>query len=113
MSISYNAPLKGRPSDGWLVAPFAELKTDYSSLNQTAYLTAWGANIGQEAGPVLGGYAGGPEGLAVVNTAYSLHGILVIRATYHLTYPIHMNHVCSSVPEVLWATSASIPARPG
>ncbi len=110
-TIAASAPQFGaRPSDGWLVAPFAELKTDYSSLNQTAYLTAWGANIGQEAGPVLGGYAGGPEGLAVVNTAYSLHGILVIRATYHLTYPIHMNHVCSSVPEVLWATSASIQA---
>jgi methylamine--corrinoid protein Co-methyltransferase len=108
-TIAASAPQFGaRPSDGWLVAPFAELKTDYSSLNQTAYLTAWGANIGQEAGPLLGGYAGGPEGLAVVNTAYSLHGILVIRATYHLTYPIHVNHVCSSVPEVLWATSASI-----
>lgn len=110
-SIAASAPQFGaRPSDGWLVAPFAELKTDYSSLNQVAYLSAWGANIGQEAGPLLGGYAGGPEGLAVVNTAYSLHGIMVMRATYHLTYPIHMTHVCSSVPEVLWATSASIQA---
>lgn len=110
-TIASSAPQFGaRPSDGWLVAPFAELKTDYSSLNQTAYLTAWGANIGQEAGPLLGGYAGGPEGLAVVNTAYSLHGILVIRATYHLIYPIHMTHVCSSHPDVLWATSASTQA---
>jgi len=110
-TIASSAPQFGaRPSDGWLVSPFAELKTDYSSLNQTAYLTAWGANIGQEAGPILGGYAGGPGGLAVVNTAYSLHGILVIRATYHLIYPIHMTHVCSSVPDVLWATSASTQA---
>jgi len=110
-SIAASAPQFGaRPSDGWLVAPFAELKTDYSSLNQSAYLTAWGANIGQEAGPLLGGYAGGPEGLAIVNTAYSIHGILVIRATYHLIYPIHMTHVCSSVPEVLWATSLSTQA---
>ncbi|MHC4103629.1 MAG: monomethylamine:corrinoid methyltransferase [Planctomycetota bacterium] len=110
-SIAASAPqFGGRPSDGWLVAPFAELKTDYSSLNQTAYLTAWGANIGQEAGPLLGGYAGGAEGLAVVNTAYSLHGILVIRATYHLIYPIHMTLVCSSHPDVLWATSASTQA---
>lgn len=110
-SIAASAPQFGaRPSDGWLVAPFAELKTDYSSLNQTAYLTAWGANIGQEAGPILGGYAGGPEGLAVVNTAYSLHGILVIRATYHLIYPIHMTYVCSSHQDVLWATSVSTQA---
>lgn len=110
-SIAASAPQFGaRPSDGWLVAPFAELKTDYSSLNQTAYLTAWGANIGQEAGPILGGYAGGANGLAVVNTAYSLHGILVIRATYHLIYPIHMTYVCSSQPDVLWATSVSTQA---
>lgn len=110
-SIASSAPQFGaRPSDGWLVAPFAELKTDYSSLNQTAYLTAWGANIGQEAGPILGGYAGGADGLAVVNTAYSLHGILVIRATYHLIYPIHMTYVCSSHPDVLWATSVSTQA---
>ncbi len=110
-SIASSAPQFGaRPSDGWLVAPFAELKTDYSSLNQTAYLTAWGANIGQEAGPILGGYAGGAEGLAVVNTAYSFHGMLVIRATYHLIYPIHMNFVCSSHPDVLWATSVSTQA---
>jgi len=110
-TIASSAPQFGaRPSDGWLVSPFAELKTDYSSLNQTAYLTAWGANIGQEAGPILGGYAGGAEGLSIVNTAYSLHGILVIRATYHLIYPIHMNFVCSSQPDVLWATSASTQA---
>ena len=110
-SIAASAPQFGaRPSDGWLVAPFAELKTDYSSLNQTAYLTAWGANIGQEAGPILGGYAGGANGLAVVNTAYSLHGILVIRATYHLIYPIHMTYVCSSQTDVLWATSVSTQA---
>ena len=110
-TIASSAPQFGaRPSDGWLVSPFAELKTDYSSLNQTAYLTAWGANIGQEAGPILGGYAGGSEGLAVVNTAYSLHGMLVIRATYHLIYPIHMHLVCSSHPDVLWATSVSTQA---
>ncbi len=96
-----------RPSDGWLVAPHAELKIDYSSLNQVAFLTSWGANIGQEAGPILGGYAGGPEGTAVVTTAYAFHGILVVRATYHLTYPIQMIPVCSTTPNMLWVMSTS------
>jgi len=108
-TIAATAPQFGaRPSDGWLVAPFAELKIDYSSLNKVAYLTAWGANVGMESGPILGGYAGGPEGLAVLNTAYVFHGILVARATYHLTYPVHINYVCSSVPNVLWPMSVSI-----
>jgi len=110
-TIAATAPqFGGRPSDGWLIAPFAELKIDYSSLNKVAYLTTWGANVGNEGSGLMGGYAGGPEGLAVLNTAYVLHGIIVARATYHLTYPIHMNYVCSSVPEVLWPISLSIQA---
>ena len=96
-----------RPSDGWLVAPHAELKINYSSLNQVAFLSSWGANIGQEAGPVMGGYAGGPEGTAVTTLAYALHGMLVVRATYHLTYPVHMHHVCSTTPEMLYVISTS------
>ncbi len=96
-----------RPSDGWLVAPHAELKIDYGSLNQVAFLTSWGANIGQEAGPILGGYAGGPEGTAVVTAAYAFHGILVVRATYHLTYPIQMIPVCSTTPGMIFVISAS------
>jgi len=108
-TIAATAPqFGGRPSDGWLIAPTSELKIDYSELMKVPYLMSWGANIGQEQGPVLGGYAGGPEGLAVVNTAYAFHGVLVARADYHITYPIHMTYVCSSVPEVLWAVSVSI-----
>lgn len=110
-AIAVSAPQFGaRPSDGWLVAPFAELKTDYHALNQVAYLLAWGANIGQEAGPLLGGYAGGAEGMAVLNVAYSFHGTLVMRANYHLIYPIHMRYVCSTTEDVLWATSVSTQA---
>jgi len=110
-TIAASAPqFGGRPTDGWLIAPSAELKIDYSELMKVPYLMEWGANIGQEQGPVLGGYCGGPEGLAVVNTAYVFHGILVARANYHITYPIHINYVCSSVPDVLWPTSISIQA---
>jgi hypothetical protein len=89
------------------VGPHAELKIDYSSLNQVAFLTSWGANIGQEAGPILGGYAGGPEGTAVGTTAYAFHGILVVRAIYHLTYPIQIIPVCSTTPNMLWVMSTS------
>jgi hypothetical protein len=102
-----NPDFGARPSDGWLIAPHAELKIDYSSLNQVAYLTSWGANIGQESGPIMGGYAGGPEGTAVVTTAYCFHGILVARATYHLTYPVHMTYVCSTTPDMLYVVSTS------
>jgi hypothetical protein len=94
-------------SDGWIIAPHAEFKINYSSLNQVAYFTSWGANIGQEAGPIMGGYAGGPEGTAITTLAYAFHGILIIRATYHLTYPIQMLPVCSTTPEMIYVISTS------
>jgi hypothetical protein len=55
----------------------------------------------------MGGYAGGPEGTAVVTTAYCFHGILVARATYHLTYPVHITHVASTTPDMLYVVSTS------
>jgi methylamine--corrinoid protein Co-methyltransferase len=102
-----NPEFGARKSDGWIVAPHAEMKINFNSLNQVAYLSSWGANIGQEAGPILGGYAGGPEGTAVTTLAYAFHGILVVRATYHLTYPIQMMPVCSTTPGMIFVISAS------
>jgi hypothetical protein len=102
-----NPDFGARRSDGWLVAPHSELKINYSSLNQVAYLSSWGANIGQEAGPIMGGYAGGPEGTTVATMAYAFHGILVVRATYHLTYPVQMFDVCSTSPEMIYVISTS------
>lgn len=104
---SSNPEFGARKSDGWIVAPHAELKINYDSLNQVAYLSSWGANIGQEAGPILGGYAGGAEGATVTTLAYAFHGILVIRATYHLTYPIQMMPVCSTTPGMIFLISTS------
>ena len=104
---SSNPEFGARKSDGWIVAPHAELKINYDSLNQVAYLSNWGANIGQESGPILGGYAGGPEGAAITTVAYAFHGILVVRATYHLTYPIQMMPVCSTTPGMIFLISAS------
>ena len=102
-----NPDFGARKSDGWIIAPHAEFKINYSSLNQVAYFTNWGANIGQEAGPILGGYAGGPEGTAITTLAYAFHGILIVRATYHLTYPIQMFPVCSTTPGMIYVISTS------
>jgi len=65
-TIAASAPQFGlRPSDGWLVAALAEMKYNIATLNKVAYLTSWGANIGNESGPLVGGYGGGPAEVAV------------------------------------------------
>jgi len=96
-----------RPTDGWLVGTISEMKVDFGGLNKVAYLLNWGANIGSESSPILGGYCGGPEGTAVLNTAYIIMGKLVLRGNYHLTFPIHFTYGCSSTRDVLWAVSVS------
>jgi methylamine--corrinoid protein Co-methyltransferase len=107
-TIAASAPQFGlRPSDGWLVAALAEMKFDMGSLNKAAYLSRWHANIGNESGPLVGGYAGGPAEVAVLNVAYRLIGLLVLNCSYHLTFPIHITKGCSTTRDVLWSVAVS------
>jgi len=105
-----------RPSDGWLVDVIAEMKVNFETLNRLAFVLGIGGNIGSTALPILGGYAGGPEGTALVMTTCYLLGILLFKGSYHLTCPIHFRHGCSSTRDCLWvysvvgrATSRHIP----
>ncbi|UCE50116.1 MAG: monomethylamine:corrinoid methyltransferase [Phycisphaerales bacterium] len=107
-TIAASSPQFGlRPSDGWLVGAQAEMKFDMGALNKAAYLSSWGANIGNESGPLVGGYGGGPAGAAILNVAYRLIGILVLHCDYHLTFPIHITRSCSTTRDVLWCAAVS------
>jgi len=107
-TIAASAPQFGlRPSDGWLVGALAEMKFNMGALNKAAYLSSWDANIGNESGPLVGGYAGGPAEVAVLNVAYRIIGLLVLNCDYHLTFPVHITKVCSTSRDVLWSVSVS------
>jgi methylamine--corrinoid protein Co-methyltransferase len=93
-----------RDSDCWVVGFAAEFKVAFQRLNEVAYILARGGQILGECGPILGGYAGGPEGVAVVSTAYLLPSILVLRASAHLTFPLHLRGWNSS-RQLLWSQS--------
>jgi methylamine--corrinoid protein Co-methyltransferase len=94
-----------RPSDGWLIDVIAEMKVNYETLNRLAFILITGGNIGSTALPILGGYAGGAAGTALVMTAYYLLGILLLKGTYHLTGPIHFRYGCSTTRDALWVFS--------
>jgi len=107
-TIASSHPAFGvRPSDGWLVGMQPEMKVSFEALNKVTFLLNWGANIGAETSPMLGGYAGGPEGTAVANTAYALAGILVLRGAYHLSFPLDLRLSCSTTRGILWAVGVS------
>ncbi len=110
-TIAASAPQFGlRPSDGWLVGAISEMKIDFGAMNKIAYLLNWGANIGAESSPILGGYCGGAAGTAVASTAYMLMGLLVHQGNYQLTFPVHFRYGCSTTRDVLWVVSASCQA---
>jgi len=110
-TIAASAPQFGlRPTDGWLVGAISEMKIDFGALNKIAYLLNWGANVGAESSPILGGYCGGPAGTAVVSTAYLLMGLLVHKGSYQLTFPVHFRYGCSTTRDVLWVVSSSCQA---
>jgi methylamine--corrinoid protein Co-methyltransferase len=107
-TIAASAPQFGlRPSDGWLVGVLAEMKFNMGALNKAAYLSSWGANIGSESGPLVGGYGGGPAEVAILNVAYRLAGLLVLGCDYHLTFPVHITRGCSTTRDVLWCVAVS------
>ncbi len=94
-----------RPSDGWLIDVIAEMKVNFETLNRLAFVLVTGGNIGSTALPILGGYAGGPEGTALVMAAYYLLGMLLFKGVYHLTCPVHFRYGCNSARDTLWVFS--------
>ena len=107
-TIAASQPQFGlRTSDGWPCGTIAEMKVDYGVLSKGAYLLSWGANVCSETAPVLGGYAGGPEGTALVNAAYNILGTVIQKASYQLAFPIHYRFGCNTERQTLWSISLS------
>jgi hypothetical protein len=94
-----------RPSDGWLIDFIAEMKVNFETLNRLAFILITGGNVGSTSLPILGGYAGGAAGTAVVMTAYHLLGMLLFQGAYQLTGPVHFRYACSTTRDGLWIFS--------
>ncbi|MFX0119536.1 MAG: monomethylamine:corrinoid methyltransferase [Promethearchaeota archaeon] len=99
-----------RLTDGRFVASVTELKINNSLMNKMVHFHTYGCFIGALAGPILGGYAGGPEGTAVVGVAYHLMGLLVNQAHFMVYFPFHLKHTCNTTRELLWVLSTTYQA---
>lgn len=110
-TIAASAPQFGlRPTDGWLCSTIAEMKIDFGTMNKIAYLHSWGANVGAETAPILGGYSGGAAGTAVLSTAYIVMGLLLHKGNYQLHFPVYFTNGCSVTRDILWTVSSSCQA---
>jgi len=109
-TISSTAPQFGiARSNGWLVPRHPELKITNDELCKTAYLLSWGANIGNEFSPLVGGYSGGPEETAVATVANSIQGILM-KSNYEITWMANIVDGVSSTADALLTSAVSCQA---
>jgi len=96
-----------RDNDGLFNAAIAEMKVDFERLKRIAFLIHTPYVIGGLYGPLMGGYAGGPEATAVILVAHHILGLFAFRAQRHNGFPININQVCNTTREMLWLVSVS------
>ncbi len=99
-----------RDTDAWVVGFTSPFQAPFERLNEVAYILARGGQILGETGEIMGGYVGGPEGVAVSNVAYHVLAILVYRSSVHLTFPIDFRYGCNSSWEIMWPINVSTQA---
>ena len=84
-----------RKSDGLFISVTAELKTDYEALGKTAYALDYGCIRATHGGSIIGGWAGGPEGAAVVSIADFIAAVMVYK---HNLDPVYGDHGLTRCP---------------
>jgi len=101
----------GNPrTDALEIGTVHELKVDFDALNKVAYCQAVGNRTFAENGVILGGYAGGPAGVAVVCAAYHPVDLLVIRGVVQHPLVVPIEGGTTSMREIIWARSLAIQA---
>lgn len=96
-----------QPNDGLAVAAISELKVDYERLKKVVFLRHSGHSKYGLYGPIMGGYAGGPEATAIVHIAHHFLGLMAFEAQWHDGFPIHLMQGCNSTPDLLWLISVT------
>ncbi len=91
------------PGNFHFVPTLNELKTDYTNLTKVMSSFEYGVYNINLVDSIIGGYAGGPEGAAVVTIAAFILGLVAYRATVSLCHPAHNKWVSTSPPESIWA----------
>ncbi|MBM3294563.1 MAG: monomethylamine:corrinoid methyltransferase [Candidatus Aminicenantes bacterium] len=94
-----------RTTDSRLVASITEFMTDREMLNKAVHYQQFGCYSGNLAGAIYGGYAGGAEGTAVLQTMYHLMGTLLYSSHYEQNFPFHLKYGSNTGREMLWIVS--------
>jgi hypothetical protein len=99
-----------RSSDGLIVGSLAEMKTNLELMTKAEFARAAPCVSLLASAPILGGFGGGPEAVAILNAAYVLFGLLVYHSDYYLSLPMHVHRSCTTTRDLIWASAVSCQA---
>ena len=95
-----------RRGDAQLLPVLNELKTDYHQLTKAAVGLMVGVHGAALVDPIVGGFARGPAGSAIVSVAETLLALAAYRASYVLLHPVHIIKQATSTAECIWVQVA-------
>ena len=93
------------PRDATQNGAIAEMKVDYERISKVAFQRECGFGLAGLYGPLMGGYAGGPEGTMIVEIAHFFLGLMAFDVEYHICFPIDIRETCSTTLSMLWLVS--------
>ncbi|MHC4562083.1 MAG: monomethylamine:corrinoid methyltransferase [Planctomycetota bacterium] len=96
-----------RESDCVIVGTLAEFKTSSEMMTKVVWCQESPTRCVLASAPIMGGFAGGPEAMAIINAAYAIWCVVVYQADYYLSLPMDLRKGCGTTREVLWASSVS------
>jgi methylamine---corrinoid protein Co-methyltransferase len=108
-SIAATADENGlRKTDAFVIPTISEMKVDYEILNKVAHSISHGIIRHSYWSIIIGGYAGGPAGAAIVGIASALNAIMVYKSRYCYVSTIQMNPPINSARNTLWVKNVCI-----
>jgi methylamine--corrinoid protein Co-methyltransferase len=94
-----------RTSDSHMIPVLSELKTDNKRLSRVMTGYEYPAFTTSLIDPIIGGFAGGPEGAAVVLAAAIMLSTAAYRVDMHCLHPIHKKYISVSTRQGMWVDS--------
>jgi len=88
----------------------AEMKVTYDSLHKVAHALNMGATIMSGASPMIGGYAGPPEGAAIAGVAWAVTQYYLHFADYGGCAMMDIRFNCNTNRDSIWALSVTMQA---
>jgi len=91
-----------RPTDAHLIPMLNELKLDQRNMARVVNSLDYGMRNAGLYCAIMGGLGGDAPGCAVISVASIILGNLTQKADYHILHPIHIKHIATTTPAVLW-----------